>query len=111
MTAAPSRVAHPRTYTIAPIVHAFAVLEVLAKAPAGPSHVGRTLGLHKNKAFRVLRTLVEVGVVEEVGGDYRLTGECVRRGMYGGAALLQRSQAVVYEALALLGAIEKAVEA
>lgn len=64
-------------YPIGVVVDAFRTLELLAAhGTLGPTELASRLGCPKNRAFRILRTLVEVGQAEELGAppysSYRL---------------------------------------
>ncbi len=52
-------------YTIHTIVWAIRVLEILQDGPKGISEIARRLHVHKNKSFRIVRTLVEEGWVRK----------------------------------------------
>jgi DNA-binding IclR family transcriptional regulator len=55
--------------TIRSVSRAFAVLETLATAPGGLrlQELSRRVGLHKATAFRLVRTLVQLGYVKQDG--------------------------------------------
>lgn len=60
--------------TVQSIERAFAVLKALAGGPAGVTEIAERVTLPKSTVSRMLSTLEELGVVEQVaaGGDYRI---------------------------------------
>lgn len=64
-----------RDYAITQVLESWQLLDQLVgDGEAGVTDLARELSMHKNKAFRHLRTLVAVGVVEQTReGRYRMT--------------------------------------
>ena len=62
--------------TVQSIERAFALLKVLAGGPAGVTEMADRAGLPKSTVSRLLSTLEDIGVVEQVtaGGVYRMGG-------------------------------------
>ncbi|CAB4832209.1 unannotated protein [freshwater metagenome] len=60
--------------TVQSIERAFAVLKALAGGPAGVTQISERVSLPKSTVSRMLSTLEELGVVEQIsaGGEYRI---------------------------------------
>ncbi len=94
-------------YRVQAVADAFAVLEALApSSPVGVSEIARRTGLQKNKAFRLLATLEELGYVQQVqaDGDYRLAPGClsIARAYLSGDPLLEAAAPVTRALSSLL---------
>lgn len=64
-----SKTSSPNTVPIQAIVRAMSVLQALAHRPSGVRllELSRMVSLHKSTVFRVVRTLILLGYVEQLG--------------------------------------------